>query len=535
MTRFSPATTVPALLADVSMLGDHPAVVDGGDRVSYRDLQTRVYDAARAYLAVGVRRGDRVAVWAPNRLGFILAMLGAEAIGVAVVPLNTRYTGHEAAGILARSRASVLVLADGFLGRSFSRMLRDAAAQLDPAEGDVVPGLPHLRLVVDLDGATDGGGTGWQDFLDAGRSIDDETLRQALEAVSPDDVIDILYTSGTTGIPKGVMSAQRQTLGVARAWAQGAELSPSDRYAIVNPFFHGFGYKAGMIAALVAGATIYPLPTLDADALLELIQREGITVLPGVPTIFTTLIDHPRLKEYDLSSLRFSIAGATAAPATLFRDMVELLGFQRVAQAYGLTECVVATMSRQGESLEHAQQTTGPAIAGVEIRIVDAQGKDVPTGSDGEILLRGEQVMLGYFEDPEATRAVIDEEGWFHTGDIGQLDEHGCLKITDRLKDMFIVGGFNVYPAEIENVLRKHPAVNESAVIGIPDARLGSIGRAYVVFLSDLEHRPDAAELAAFCRERLANFKVPAEFVIVEDFPRGATGKILKTELRVQA
>ena len=536
MTRYSPATTVPTLLADVSSFGDHPAVVDGDDRVSYRELEARVHEVARAYLAAGVRHGDRVAVWAPNRLGFILAMLGAEAIGAAVVPLNTRYTGHEAAVILSRSRTSVLVLADGFLGRSFSRMLRDAAADLGPASGDAVPGLPHLRLVVDLDGTADDGSTqDWQAFLDAGRSIDDETLRRALDAVSPEDVIDILYTSGTTGIPKGVMSAQRQTLGVARAWAQGAELSPADHYAIVNPFFHGFGYKAGMIAALVAGSTIHPLPVLDADALLEVIQREGITVLPGVPTIFTTLIDHPRLNEYDLSSLRFSIAGATAAPATLFRDMVEILGFQRVAQAYGLTECVVATMSRQGESLEHAQQTTGPAIAGMAIRVVDEQGQDVPLGSDGEILLRGEQVMRGYFEDPEATNAVIDEDGWFHTGDIGQLDEHGCLKITDRIKDMFIVGGFNVYPAEVENVLRKHPAVNESAVIGVPDARMGSIGRAYVAFLSDIEHRPDAAELTAFCRERLANFKVPAEFVIVDDFPRGATGKILKTELRVQA
>ncbi len=536
MTAISAADTVPALLAEMAELGDHPAIVDGDVTISYRGLRDRVRQVARAYLAAGVRRGDRVAVWAPNRAGFILAMLGAQYIGAPVVPLNTRFTGHEAAVILSRSRASVLAVAEGFLGKSFATMLRTAAAEAAADGGRVVPGLPALEVVVGLDDAPPlDGALSWDDFLARGEGVDDATVDAAAAAVTRDDVMDILFTSGTTGIPKGVMSAHRQSLAVARAWAQGAELTPDDRYAVVNPFFHGFGYKAGMITSLMAGTTIYPVAVFDPDALLEMIQRERITVLPGVPTIFTTLIDHPRLREYDLSSLRFAIAGATAAPATLFRDMVQLLGFQTVAQAYGLTECVVATMSRTGEALEHAQQTTGPGVRGVEIRVVDPDGADVAVGADGEILLRGDNVMLGYFEDEEATRAVVDGEGWFHTGDIGRLDEHGCLKITDRLKDMFIVGGFNVYPAEVENVLRQHPAVNESAVIGVDDARMGSVGRAYVALLHDAEHRPDAAELEAFCRERLAGFKVPHDFVFVEDFPRNATGKILKSELRDQA
>lgn len=303
----------------------------------------------------------------------------------------------------------------------------------------------------------------------------------------------------------------------------------------MNPFFHGFGYKAGMITSLMAGATIYPVAMFDADRLLELVQSARISVLPGVPTIFTSLLDHPRLGEHDLSSLRFAIAGATAAPATLFHDMVNTLGFETVAQAYGLTECVVATLSRPGESLEHTAQTTGPAVEGVEIRVVDEDGGDAGLDTDGEILLRGPNVMLGYFEDQAATDAVLDADGWFHTGDVGRLDEHGCLKITDRLKDMFIVGGFNVYPAEVENALRKHPAVNESAVIGVDDHRLGTVGRAYVLLLHNASPRPDAAELEAFCRTHLANFKVPREFVFVEDFPRNATGKILKSELRAHA
>ncbi|MBS1699034.1 MAG: AMP-binding protein [Actinobacteria bacterium] len=530
----SEATTVPAMLADKAALGTHPAIVDGDTVIGYADLHERVRGVARAYLAQGIEPGDRIGLWAPNRHEFILAMLGAQYAGIAVVPLNTRYTGHEAAEILSRSRATAVVLADGFLGKSYSRSLRSATAD-GSGDGTVVPGLPHLRAVIALDDAEDEGVLSWSEFLDAGSSVDAATLDRAAAAVVPDDVMDVLFTSGTTGVPKGVLTAHRQTLAVSRAWALGADLTEADRYAIVNPFFHGFGYKAGMISSLMAGATIYPVPVFDATALLELIQSARITVLPGVPTIFTSLLDHPRLRDYDLSSLRFSVAGATAAPATLFHDMVNILGFRTVAQAYGLTECVVATMSRHGESLEHAAQTTGPAVAGMEIRVVDESGVDAGVDADGEILLRGDSVMLGYFEDEAATAAVVDEDGWFHTGDVGQLDEHGCLKITDRLKDMYIVGGFNVYPAEIENVLRKHPAVNESAVIGVDDERLGTVGRAYVLLLHNADPRPDAAELEAFCRRHLANFKVPREFVFVEDFPRNAPGKILKSELRTHA
>ncbi|QTV79070.1 AMP-binding protein [Microbacterium sp. NIBRBAC000506063] len=441
----SSATTIPAMLGEMAALGTHPAVVEGDEVVSYAELHERVKDVARSYLAQGVRHGDRVAVWVPNRLEFILAMLGAQSIGAAVIPLNTRYTGHEAAAILARSRASAVVMAEGFLGKSYAKALREAAAELG-SDGGACPGLPHLRLLVALEETSDAAILSWDDFLASGSAVPSAQLDAAIVAVGPDDIMDILFTSGTTGVPKGVMSAHRQSIGVARAWSRGAELSVHDRYAIVNPFFHGFGYKAGLITSLLSGTTIYPVEVFDTTRLLELVQRERITVLPGVPTIFTSMLDHPRLADYDLSSLRFAIAGATAAPATLFHDMVGTLGFQTVAQAYGLTECVVATLSRAGESLEHAAETTGPAVSGIEIRTVGPDGRDVGVDEDGEILLRGDNVMLGYFEDEEATRAVFTEDGWFRTGDIGRLDEHGCLKITDRLKDMFIVGGFNVYP-----------------------------------------------------------------------------------------
>ncbi|MFF2508173.1 AMP-binding protein [Streptomyces sp. NPDC058067] len=533
MSSSAAPLTIPRLLADAAAKHrENLAVVDGDLRVSYRELADMVFRTARAYIASGVRPGDRVAVWAPNRIEFMLAMLGAQSAGACVVPINTRYRGQEAAVILGRSRASVLVFAGGFLGKDFSAMLRDAVApEARPGETGPVPGLPALKTLVDITAERSAAHTlAWPDFLSRADQISPEQGAETAEAVAPEDVCDIMFTSGTTGVPKGVMSAHRQTIGVARVWATGAELSPADNYAIVNPFFHGFGYKAGMIAALEAGSTIYPLPTFDVDQVLSLISAAGISVLPGAPTIFTSLLDHPRLAEFDLGSLRFAIAGAATVPESLFQRMRDELGFETVAQAYGLTECVVATQSRPNEDPAHVAETTGPAVPGIEIRVVDAEQKSVPVGQDGEIVLRGDNVMLGYFEDEDATRAAIDSEGWFHTGDVGRLDEHGCLKITDRIKDMFIVGGFNVYPAEVENTLGAHPDVSESAVVGIPDARLGTVACAYVVPRRDA--RPTPEDIIAFCRTRLANFKVPNKVVLIDELPKNASGKIMKTDLR---
>src|SRR5699024_4350610 len=326
-------------------------------------------------------------------------------------------------------------------------------------------------------------------------------------------------------VPKGVMSSQRQTIDIGRIWASGADLTTGDKYAIVNPFFHTFGYKAGFIAAFVAGSTVYPVATFDPTALFQLIEEEKISVLPGSPTIFSSLMNHPDVDKFDTGSLRFSIAGAASVPESLFYDMQNILGFERVGQAYGLTECVVATQSRPNEDPFHVAETTGPAVPGTEIRIADPNGNALPEGDDGEILIRGANVMLGYLDDERATAEAIDPDGWLHTGDVGRLDEHGCVKVTGRLKDMFTVRGFNVYPAEVENVLSEHGAVREAAVVGIPDDRLGSVGRAYVT-LRESATEPTTDEMISFCRERLANFKVPREVAFVSAFPRNAMGKI---------
>ncbi|HEX7738825.1 MAG TPA: AMP-binding protein, partial [Marmoricola sp.] len=464
--------TMPALLDDVTArFGDRPAVVTGDVTMTWNDVRTQAHAVARALVASGVGPGDRVSVWMPNRPQFVPTMLGIEIIGAAMVPINTRYRGEEARVILSRSGASALVVCNGFLDT-------DYLALLDEAVGRDGTGLPRLHTIVDIGTGAEHALT-WDDFLARADQVTAAQLAELSGRVTPDTIADIMYTSGTTGVPKGVMSAHSQTIGVADVWATGASLTEDDRYAIVNPFFHTFGYKAGVVACMTAGTTIYPVETFDAEGLMQLIQDARITVIPGAPTIFTTLINHPRRTDFDLSSLRFSIAGAATVPERLFADMLEVLGFEQVAQAYGLTECVVATQSRPHEDPLHVAQTTGPAVPGLEIRVVDGEGKDVATGDDGEIWIRGPWVMRGYFEDPEATAAAIDADGWLHTGDVGRLDEHGCVKITDRIKDMFTVGGFNVYPAEVENALSAHPDVVESAVIGIDDERMGSVGRAY--------------------------------------------------------
>jgi HIP---CoA ligase len=530
VTSVSPPASIPELVSrGAHQYGDHAALVEGSRVVSYSDLHNSARATAKAFLASGVRLGDSVALWIPNRIEFVVTLLGAQLIGAAVVPLNTRYRGREASAILRRSRARALIVADGFLDTDYLGMLNEAG---EYRPGQLVAGLDHLHTVVDLNEGKSAVALGWNEFQRRAESIDDETLRTAVGHVSPETPADILFTSGTTGQPKGVVSTHRQTIRVAADWAFAANLSPQDRYAVVNPLFHSFGYKAGAVTSLLSGSTIYPVCMFEPVALLEMIQRERITVLPGPPTIFTTLINHPRLADYDTSSLRFSIAGATTVPEGLFRDMRDILGFDSVAQAYGLTECPVVTVSRANEDPDHLAETTGPPVPGLEIRIADHLGDRAPLGADGEVLVRGESVMIGYFDDPEATAVAIDSRGWLHTGDIGRLDEHGCLKLTGRIKDMFIVGGFNVYPAEVEQVLSSHPMVVEAAVIGVPDARLGAVGQGFVVLLPG--GKLTDAELRAYSAERLANFKVPRAYTFVEELPRNATGKVLKTELLVQ-
>jgi len=505
--------TVPAAVdAAAHKYAGHVAIAEqAGPVLTYAELCEQVRRVAGALIANGIEAGDRVAIWSPNTHHWVLAGLGALYAGATLVPVNTRYTGHEALDVITRTKSRALFVAGPFLGA-------DRLANLAQAAGEA--GLPELIVRIPVESPE----PSWGEFLEHAAS--EEHLDARAAAVRPDHVSDILFTSGTTGRSKGAMSAHRQALGVARAWADCAELSSTDRYLIVNPFFHSFGYKAGILACLLTGAAMVPQLVFDAGAAIRLIEEQRITVFPGAPTLYVSILDHPDKNSHDLSSLRVAVTGAAVVPVALVERMRAELSFGTVLTAYGLTEAVVATMCRPGDDAETIATTSGRAAAGFEVKIAGSE-------RTGEILLRGPNVMLGYLDDEAATAEAIDADGWLHTGDVGHLNERGYLTITDRLKDMYICGGFNVYPAEIEQALARHEAVAESVVIGVPDDRLGEVGKAFIVLRQGTEATP--GEVREFCKQRLANFKVPRYVEFRTELPRNPAGKPLKRVLREES
>jgi acyl-CoA synthetase (AMP-forming)/AMP-acid ligase II len=483
--------TIPEMVLSVGdRFGDSEAVVDGSLRLSYVELAQRVRCAAGAFAEFGVGKGDRVAIWAPNSAAWLIAAFGVVTAGAVVVPVNTRFKAEEAADIITRSGAKAVLVQNGFLGQDFS----------------VPDGVPSIEIT--------------SDFLASGQPYEATGLLGT-------DIADIIYTSGTTGRAKGVMMNHEQTLRLYTEWCDLADLRRGDRYLIVNPFFHTFGYKAGCISSLIRGATIVPVPVFDVPAVVDLIETERITMLPGAPTLYHSLL--AVTDKHRLATLRAGVTGAADIPVELIRRVHEELPFQTLATGYGLTEAGTVTLSRPGDSFEDIATTAGKPCDGVEVRIAE----------DAEVLVRGYTVMQGYLDDPVATAETIDADGWLHTGDLGAFDTNGRLKIVGRKKDMFIVGGFNAYPAEIEGFLLEHPAVRQAAVIGVPDERMGQVGKAFVVLhpsASEATAENDGdgvteADLIAWSRDRMAGYKVPRYVEFLDELPLNATGKVMKDRL----
>jgi len=505
--------TIPEIIKlQAENLSSKPALISDNEVLSFADLDRLSTNIATHLLHLGMLSGDRAAIWAPNMNEWVLAAIAIHKAGGVLVPINTRMKAKEASYILNNSEAKFLFSVKTFLGTDYFELLESED-------------LPHLLHKISLDESKPNELN--QSFL----SLKEQALAVELPEVSETDMADIIFTSGTTGKPKGVISSHLQNIKVFEYWSTYIGLNKNDHYLIVNPFFHTFGYKAGWLASIMRGATAYPCPVFDADKIIKIINEHKISMLPGPPTLYQSILTSQLIDKLDISSLRLGVTGAASIPVQLIKDMKERLGFETVITAYGLTESTgVVTMCTPDDDYETIASTSGCAIADVEVKCVNQNNQEVPVGEPGEILVRGYNVTEGYFNNPKATKETIDTEGWLHTGDIGILDQNGYIKITDRSKDMFIVGGFNAYPAEIENILCDHPAISQAAVIGIADERMGEVAKAFIVLKPNHELQEDT--LVEWSKENMANYKVPREIEFVEALPTNAAGKVMKFILK---
>jgi acyl-CoA synthetase (AMP-forming)/AMP-acid ligase II len=496
------------------------AIRDGQTTLTYPQLAQAAREFAAALVSAGVAPGERVAIWCFNSAEWVVAALGIFTAGAVLVPVNTRFKGAEAAELLSRSGARVLVTATDFLGNDYVAML----------EGTGVA-LPALETIVVARGPATPRSEGWESFLGRATPESLAEVDRRRSALGPGDPSDILFTSGTTGVPKGVVMTHGRTLTVATDWVAMTGLTADDTYLMVNPYFHMFGLKAGILASVSSGATMLPEPVFDVDRVLSRVATEHVTVLPGPPTLYQSILDHPDRDHHDLTSLRVAVTGAADIPVELIRRIHDELPFSKIVTGYGLTEGGTACATGDGDDAEAIATTVGRPRPGFEVRIVEDGGRDVETGQAGEVLIRGGSVMAGYLDDPDETAKSLSSDGWLRTGDLGVLDDAGRLRIVGRIKDMFIVGGFNAYPAEIENMLLRHPGVQQAAVIGIPDERLGEVGMAFVVAAEGTT----GEEIIKWSRETMANYKVPRVVEVVDELPLNATGKVMKDVLRERA
>lgn len=497
--------------------GDRTAIEDGDRCISYRQLAEQVSVTQRAFIGFGILKGDRVAICAPNSAEWIVAALGLQAAGAVLVPLSTRAKSVELGHALRKSGSRLLLTVDNFLGNDYAGSIANEHLQ-------------HLEEIILLRG-TKTGCREWQSFLCDGEAVSSQASEDRIQSIDHNDVSDLMYTSGTTGKPKGVVTSHQQNIQAFAYWSEKIGLNETDRFLLGNPFFHTFGYKAGWLACLIRGAVAIPDPIFDAAKILSRIEKDRLTVLTGPPTVFTSLLTDELLPKVDISTLRVAVTGGANIPVQLIRDMYKQLGLETVISAYGLTECCgLVSMCEQGDDIETIATTSGRAVAGLEVRCVDEDMKQVPSSEQGEIIVRGYTVMKHYLDDRQATARAITADGWLHTGDIGSIDEKGNIRIIDRKDDMFQSGGFNCYPAEIENIIRDHKAVKQVVVVGVPQARLGHVPMAFIQLVD--KRVVSRKEIVEWCRQKISNYKVPRYIEFLDDMPLTDSGKLHRQALK---
>jgi len=505
-------------------------------RVTWREFLSQVDEAARGLLALGIRPGEHVAVWATNVPQWVVLQFATARIGAVLVTINPAYRPFELKYVLKQSDAVALFLVERFKTSDYFVMLAEVCPELAAAAPGQLrsPEFPRLRWVVAIDGKPPAGAIAWDELLKRGAAsnVDIAALGQSLK---PTDPINIQYTSGTTGFPKAAMLSHRNLLLNALYVGQCQRLTAADRICIPVPFYHCFGCVLGNMCAIVHGAAmIVPAESFDPRATLDAVERQRATSIYGVPTMFIAQLEHESFAGRDLSSLRTGIMAGSPCPIEIMRQVVAKMGAREVTIAYGQTEASpVITQTRFDDPLPLRVETVGRPLPGIEVKLIDPlSGEELPDNQQGELCARGHAVMLGYYGDPAATAKAIDSGGWLHTGDLSVRQPNGYYRITGRIKDMVIRGGENIYPREVEEFLFTHPAVEQAAVVGLPDAKYGEELCMWVKLKAGAA--ATAEELRAFCRANLAHYKVPRYVKFVDEFPQTVTGKIQKFKVREQ-
>jgi fatty-acyl-CoA synthase len=508
-------------------------------RYTYAQFREVVEDSARALMALGIEKGDHVAVWGQNVPEWVTLQFATGKVGAVLVTVNPAYKSHELKYVLDQSDAAALFLTEGVRDANFLEILQDAVPELaDASEGGLsIEDLPFLESVV-LMGAEPPSELpvmSFGEFLKSGEDVSDEDLRERQDALDSEDVINMQYTSGTTGFPKGVQLTHANIVKNAFYIGECMKLGPEDRVCIPVPFFHCFGCVLGTLNTVTHEGTMVPVESFDAEAVLTAVDQERCTALLGVPTMFIAELDHPDFEQYDTSSLRTGIMAGSPCPMEVMKNVVDVMGADEITIAYGQTESSpVITQTRTDDPLELRVSSVGRKLPDVEVRISSVEtDEDCAPGEQGELLTRGYHVMRGYYKMEDKTAEVIDDEGWLHTGDLAIMDEDGYVRITGRAKDMIIRGGENVYPREIEEFLYTHPEISDVQVYGVPDEKYGEKIAAAVQLRQD--SGLTAEEVKDYCRENIARFKVPEYVDFVEEYPMTASGKIQKYKLREAA
>ncbi|WP_223699889.1 AMP-binding protein [Sutcliffiella deserti] len=532
--------TIGTLLDDtVAQYPDKEAViyVENNLRYTYRQFQEICNRVAKGLMSLGIQKGDHIAVWATNKPEWLITQYASAKIGAVLVTINTSYKTQELDYLLRHSDTTTLLLMDEFKGESYLEMIKELCPEIAKHNPGQLSSLrfPKLKNIIYFGDEKHEGMFNWDNLISLGSSITDTALNERQNSLKADEVINMQYTSGTTGFPKGVMLTHYNIINNAINVAECQRLTAQDKICIPVPFFHCFGCVMGTLAAVATGATMVPLITFDPLMVLKAVEQEKCTALYGVPTMFIAELNHPQFTEFDLSSLRTGIMAGSPCPTEIMKKVVHDMGASEITIAYGQTEASpVITQTRTDDSIARRVSTVGKALENVEVKIIDpTTGQQVPHGVQGELCTRGYLVMRGYYNMKDQTDAAIDEDKWLHTGDLAMMDEEGYIQITGRLKDMIIRGGENIYPREIEEFLYTHPKISDVQIVGVPDEKFGEQVAAFIIVKPGESLTPK--EIKEFCKGKISSFKIPYYVEIVEEYPMTASGKIQKYKLKEYA